>query len=240
MHLLDNPSLHVFHIKLPLNTTGSMLVSFFHIVAGNCQLYNLTDLELGDSSWIHEQSNLNPSKITSQNLRKAPSLLLPLLQLKCLRINVASGFLDTSDLAIYQAIANRKPNLRTHYLDYANDWRRSSNYYMMITYENIPIHHLAAFCNMFPCLKEVAVGAVNGISWDESPKGEYICKNLEILIVGVWAGTDDLRAFGSLWGGEPAKKRVMKAAKTYFPGLTEDSSIKVGLYHQWAPCYGVS
>lgn len=93
---------------------------------------------------------------------------------------------------------------------------------------------------MFPRLKEVAVGTVDGISWDESPKGEYICKNLEILKVGVWAGTDDLRAFGSLWGGEPAKKRVMKAVKPYFPGLDEDSSIKVGLYHQWVPYYGVS
>lgn len=112
MHILDNPSLHNFHINLPLNTSGSMLISFFHTVAGNCQLYNLTELELGGSSWIHEQSNLNPSKITSQYLRKALSLLLPLLQLKCLRINVAFGFPDTSDLAIYQAIANGMPNLK--------------------------------------------------------------------------------------------------------------------------------
>ncbi|ESZ95395.1 hypothetical protein SBOR_4251 [Sclerotinia borealis F-4128] len=234
---LDSPSLRLLQITFPCDTTGPMLLSFVRAVESNCRFQNLTELVLGGGSWFthwYLYPERPPLKIRSEDLREAVKILLPMPQLKVLQLSVASGFLDDLDLALFQNMANAMPSLEKLYLNYADSFT-IAQYYIMTHYERIPVHHLAAFCSMFKNLKEVGVGTVDGISVEENPKEDWICKDIKTLKVGAWAGRDELRGGNiaeSPWGGGISRGHLYDALRTFFP---ESDMAKVGFsrHDQW-------
>lgn len=109
-------------------------------------------------------------------------MLLPMHQLKTLRLSVAPNFLDVLDLQLYESITNGLPALEKLWLGHARFTTSGTTYY-----ERVPLHHLAAFCSMLPNL-DVSIGTVDGLTLEESPRAEWASLGVKSLVISRWAG----------------------------------------------------
>ena len=151
-------------------------------------------------------------KITNAELRMALDMLLPLPQLKTLRLSVAPpDFLTVLDLELYRKIANGLPALEKLWLSPAEF--QSSSFTRIIFRERVPLRNLAAFCSMLPNLVEVTIGAVEGLTLEETPQANWACFGVKKLVIVL--GTSGV----STWRGSRGVscKLLHRGLKTYFP-----------------------
>jgi hypothetical protein len=151
----------------------------------SCRLRNLTELALAVGGWFSncDECGQHPAPgISPTDLRQAINMLLPMHQLKTLRLSVAPNFLDVLDLQLYESITNGLPALEKLWLGHARFTTSGTTYY-----ERVPLHHLAAFCSMLPNL-DVSIGTVDGLTLEESPRAEWASLGVKSLVISRWAG----------------------------------------------------
>ena len=208
---LDNPELSLLNIKFPLEATGTMFLDVVSAANRSCRLRNLSELALAGGGWFNncDECGKRPApKITPAELREALIMLLPMSQLKILRLSVAPNFLDVLDLQLYKSITDGLPALEKLWLGHeeflADSFIGGTTYY-----ETVPLHHLAAFCSMLPSLVEVSVGTVDGSMLEERPRAEWACLGVKSLTVQYWARIDIGRGVST--------DLLQRGLKTYFP-----------------------
>ncbi len=108
-------------------------------------------------------------------------MLLPLPQLKILRLSVAPNFLDILDLKLYRSITAGLPALEKLSLGHAEFYANHAGYGEEIFYERVSLHHLAAFCSMLPNIKEVSIGTIDGLTLEKRPRTEWACVGVQSL-----------------------------------------------------------
>ena len=189
---LDNPELDLLNIKFPLDVDGSHFLDIVSAANGSCRLRNLKELAFAGGGWIPhcwECGQYPAPKISPPNLRQGVSMLLPLPQLKVLRLSIAPNFLDVWDLDLYKFFANGLPALERLSLGYAQfmSW---SYFDGTAIFERVPLLHLAAFCSMLPNLVETSIGCADGEVLEERPQLQWACLGVRKLTVSNWAGYD--------------------------------------------------
>lgn len=100
---LDNPELSLLNIKFPFEVTGRKFLDVVSAVTNSCRLGNLTELALAGGGWFphcRECRHRPRPQIRPADLRTGVNMLLPLPQLKILRLSVAPNFLDILDLKL--------------------------------------------------------------------------------------------------------------------------------------------
>jgi len=210
---LKNPKLRILNIKFHSSSTGAMLLETVSAAKDNCHLESLTELVLGAREWFitnHEFHEFPIPLIEPRFLREALVLLLPMSQLKVLRISAAPNFLDVLDLELYHTITNGIPSLEKLIL--GNPSFYGSSPLGIYYYEKIPLQHLATFCSMLPNLKEVEVGVIDGTVIEERPMAELACPNVKYVVFHHLMGVHR-EVHGHII--KPLKLEV----DTYFPNL---------------------
>ena len=208
---LDDPELSLLNIKFPLETTGKMFLDVVSAANSSCRLRNLKELALAGGAWINncDECGKRPSpNILPKDLREAMDMLLPMPQLKVLRLSVAPNFLDVLDLELYKSITDGLPALEKLWLGHA-EFVTGSYFEGTSFYERVPLHHLAAFCNMLPNLVEVCVGAVDALILEENPRKQWACPGVKSLRVMRWAARDTT--------GGVSRDLLLRNLRTYFP-----------------------
>ena len=136
------------------------------------------------------------------------NMLLPMPNLKILRLSVAPNFLDVLDLQLYKSITDGLPSLEKLWLGHS-EFLATSEFEGITYYERVPLHHLAAFCSTLPNLVEVSMGTVDGLTLEESPRTEWACLSVESLTIRHWAGRDI--------AGGVSRDLLHLGLATYFP-----------------------
>lgn len=224
---LDNPELKLLNIKFPLQATGPMFLSVISAAQNNCRLQNLSELALAGGGWFSTCAECGirpPPNIEPIELRAALTMLLPMHQLKVLRLSVAPNFLDVLDLEMYREMAEGMPALERLQLGHA-EFVTTSEFHGTRSYERVPLHHLAAFCCLLEKLVEVSVGAVDGLVLEENPNKEWVCPGVKKLVVIHWAGRDNT------WVGVD-RKLLNMGLRTYFPNsdLSKEFSERLSIF----------
>jgi hypothetical protein len=208
---LATPQLKLLHVKFPTDCTGQMLLNVVSAAAKNCNLAYLEDLALAGGGFIPhcmECGGREKPLIEPTELRKAMKMLLPLNRLKSLRLSVAPNFLDVLDLDLYKEITDGLQDLETLELGHSEFTSysefRGTNYY-----ERVPLHHLAAFCNMLPKLKSVGVGTIDGKLLEEHPRAGWACFHVRSLRISCYAGRGE--------NGGISRDLLHLGLRTYFP-----------------------
>lgn len=147
-------------------------------------------------------------KIRPTEVRDALNMLLPMPQLKILRLSVAPNFLDVLDLGLYKSITDGLPILEKLWLGHA-EFLASSEFEGTTYYERVPLHHLAAFCSMLPNLVEVSVGTADGLTLEETPRAEWASLGVKTLTIPNWAGRPGV--------GGVSRDSLHLSIATYFP-----------------------
>jgi hypothetical protein len=104
---LDNPELGLLNIKFPFEVPGRKFLDVVSAVNNSCRLGNLTELVLAGGGWFphcRECGHRPHPQIPPADLRTGLNMLLPLPQLKILRLSVAPNFLDILNLKLYRSI----------------------------------------------------------------------------------------------------------------------------------------
>jgi hypothetical protein len=208
---LDNPELKLLNIKFSIYTTAPMLLEVVSAAMNSCRLQNLKELALTGGGWFphcHECARRPAPVIAPAALRQAVGMLLPLPQLKVLRLSVAPNFLDVLDHQLYKTLAEGLPALETIWLGH-HEFNASSMFDAGTQYEKLPLHHIAAFCRLLPHVRQVSVGCVDGLALEEKPSPEWVCPNVKIFKVGEWAGRE--------MGGLVSRDKLLLGLQTYFP-----------------------
>ncbi|KAH8647949.1 hypothetical protein BX600DRAFT_443284 [Xylariales sp. PMI_506] len=216
LEALDNPELHALSIKFPVEVTGPVFLDVVNAANRSCRLQNLVKLSLSGGGWLqahgkdprgHEVPR-PPPLISGEELRQSITMLLPFHRLKLLRLSVAPNFLDILDLALYRSIAEGLPALEQLWLGHRefngylhNQWGPS--------YESLPLHHLAAFCHLLPCLFHVGVGGVDWTVLVEPPRPEFACPGVRFLTIFNGVSRSNFRLSRS--------DLVAISMRTYFP-----------------------
>jgi hypothetical protein len=181
---LDNPDLSLLNIKFPFEVTGRKFLDVVSAANNSCGLGNLTELALAGGGWFPHcrecEHQLRP-QIRPADLRTGLNMLLPLPQLKILRLSVAPNFLDILDLKLYRSITAGLPALEKLSLGHAEFYANYTGYGQEIFYERVSLHHLAAFCSMLPNIKEVSIGTIDGLTLEEYPRTEWACVGVKSL-----------------------------------------------------------
>ena len=181
---LDNPELGLLNIKFPFEVTGRKFLDVVSAVNNSCRLGNLTELALAGGGWsLHCRGcRYRPRpQIQPADLRAGLNMLLPLPQLKILRLSVAPNFLDILDLKLYRTITAGLPALEKLSLGHAEFYENHTGNGQEVFYERVPLHHLAAFCSMLPNIKEVSIGTIDGLTLEERPRAEWACVGVQSL-----------------------------------------------------------
>jgi hypothetical protein len=166
-----------------------MFLGVVFSVNRSCRLRNLTELALAGGGWFSncDECGKRPGpNIKPTELRKALNVLLPMPQLKILRLSVAPNFLDILDLQLYKSITNGLPALEKLWLGHA-EFAADSQLEFTTYYETVSLHHLAAFCSMLPNLVEVSIGTVDGWTLGERTRAEWECPGVKSLMIQHWA-----------------------------------------------------
>jgi hypothetical protein len=184
---LYNPDLSLLHIKFSSEVTGRMFLDVVSAANNSCRLGNLTELALeGGGGWFYhcrECAHRPCPQIQPADLRTGLNLLLPLPQLRVLRLSVAPNFLDILDLKLYRSVTAGLPALEKLSLGHAEFYANYTRYGREMFYERVPLHHLAAFCSMLPKIKEVSIGTVDGLTLEEHPRAKWACVGVESLSI---------------------------------------------------------
>jgi hypothetical protein len=170
---LDNPELSLLNIKFSIEVSGKKFLDIVSAANNNCRLGNLTELALAGGGWVPhcwECWHRPRPQISPADLRAGFNMLLPLPQLRILRLSVAPNFLDILDLKLYRSITAGLPALEKLSLGHAEFYANNIGYGQVIVYERVSLHHLAAFCRMLPNIKEVSVGTIDGLTLEERPR----------------------------------------------------------------------
>jgi hypothetical protein len=181
---LDNPELELLNIKFPNGLCGDKFLDIVSTLKKSCRLSNLTELVLGGAGWfIHcGECALAPTpEIKPAKLREAISILLPLPRLKVLRVSVAPNMLDILDLRLYKSFAAGLSSLQKLYLGHSS-FVSSSLFHGTVAHEQNIIHHLAAFCQMLPNLRELHIGAL-AMNFDDRLHPEFVCPHILTLSI---------------------------------------------------------
>ncbi|KAJ4292401.1 hypothetical protein N0V90_009063 [Kalmusia sp. IMI 367209] len=169
---LDQPRLKLLNIKFRYDATGSQFLDVVKAAKQSCQLGNLKELALAGGGWFDNcpECGARPAPlIKPSTLRKALQHLLPLPNLKVLRISVAPNFLDILDMNMYKGIAAHLPNLEKLHLGHG-EFYTGSIFSGTVIHESVPLRHVAAFCHLFPNLMEVTVGTLYGKGLEQCPE----------------------------------------------------------------------
>lgn len=180
---LDNPELSLLNIKFPIEVAGREFLDVVSTANTSCRLGNLTELALAGGGWFPHcwQCGHRPRpQIRPADLRTSLNMLLPLPQLRILRLSVAPNFLDILDLKLYRSITAGLPALEKLSLGHAEFYANIGDG-AEIFYERVSLHHLAAFCSMLPNIKEVSIGTIDGLTLEERPRTEWACVGVESL-----------------------------------------------------------
>jgi hypothetical protein len=191
---LDKPELQLLNIKFPVEATGPMFLQVVSAAKQSCRLHRLTELALAGGGYEASPKPL----IQSPDLRKAIQMLMPLPQLRTLRLSVAPNFLDVLDLQLYQEIADGLPALEklmighptfaTFGIFYGEHW------------ENTPLQNLAAFCSLLPNLQEVSSGTINVATLTANSHLKWISPKVHSLKVHYWNPSQDTQLVQSCIG----------------------------------------
>lgn len=181
---LNNPELSLLNVKFPFESTGIMFRDVVLAASKCCRLRNLIELALAGDGWHETYQHPNIIK-SPADLREALKILLPMPQLKWLRLSVAPTFLDILDIQLYKSITNGLPALEKLWLGHTKfiPW---SCYGFTSDFEKLPLHYLAAFCSMLPNLVEVSVPAVDNLVLEKSPRTEWACPSVKSLNIVYW------------------------------------------------------
>ena len=180
---LDNPELSLLNIKFPTAVTGRKFLDVMSAASDSCRLGKLTELALAGGGWFPhcwECVHRSSPQIPPADLRTGLNMLLPLHQLRILRLNVAPNFLDILDLKLYRSITAGLPALEELSLRHA-EFYAYRGYGQEIIYERVFLHHLAAFCSMLPNIKNVTTGAIDCLTLEEHPRKEWACVGVKSL-----------------------------------------------------------
>ena len=180
---LDNPELRLLNIKFPIAVTGRKFLDVMSAASDSCRLWELTELALAGGSWFPhcwECEHRPRPQILPADLRTGLNMLLPLPQLRNLRLSVAPNFLDILDLKLYRSITAGLPALEELSLGHA-EFRVNTWHGQDIFYERVSLHHLAAFCSMLPNIKDVSIGVIDCLTLEECPRKEWACIGVESL-----------------------------------------------------------
>jgi hypothetical protein len=177
---LDNPELGLLNIKFPFEVPGRKFLDVVSAVNNSC-LGNLTELAPAGGGWFphcrecghRPRPQIRLADLTGLNM------LLPLPQLKILRLSVAPNFLDILNLKLYRSITAGHPAPEKLSLGHAEFCANYIGYGQEILYERVSLHHLAAFCSMLPNIKEVSIGTIDGLTLEEPPRTEWACLGVE-------------------------------------------------------------
>ncbi|KAF2114282.1 hypothetical protein BDV96DRAFT_577885 [Lophiotrema nucula] len=207
---LDQPELDLLNIKFRYDATGRQFLDVVKAAKRSCRLENLTELALAGGGWFEncmECGSRPAPSIQPVELREALKVVLPLPNLKVLRVSVAPNLLDILDLDLYEEIAKQMPLLERLHLGHA-EFYTSSLFYGTVIYERVPLHHLAAFCHLFSEMEEVSVGTVDGKLLEEYPNKEWRCPNVK-RVQWDWEGLYDIDGLNEAW--------MREGLSTYFP-----------------------
>jgi F-box-like len=207
---LDNPALSLLSIKFPPGITGKMFLDVVSAAKNNCRLTNLTELALAGGKWcFHYTCWRRPDQSTNikpAELREAIAMLLPMSQLKILRLSAAPNFLDILDLELYRSITAGLPALEVLCLGY-QDFNLSSD--ETVRYKGVPLYRLAAFCSMLPKLTEVSIRSLDGFSLKETPRTDWTSLSVKRLIIHHWTERHII--------GGVSQDMLLLGLRTYFP-----------------------
>jgi hypothetical protein len=217
---LDRPKLDLLNIKFRYDATGKDFLSTLKAAKRSIDLEQATNLAIAGGGWFDNcpECGVHPAPlIKPDELRQALQIMLPLPQLKVLRISVAPNMLDTLDLDLYRSIAEQMPSLEVLHL--GNSRFTSGSYFFGSVYhERHSLRNLAAFCNFLPKLQEVTVGAVDCATLGEKLHSEWACPNVERLS-WYWINR----------GENGDDELIIEGLSTYFPNadMTKRSVEKV-------------
>jgi hypothetical protein len=184
---LDNPELRMLKIDLPKAANGNMFLDVMSAASRNCQLQGLTDLVLSTKGWVCRHCIVHPrGGLSPPQLRQGLRALLPLPQLRTLRISAAPNFLVGLDMQWYREAAEAMPALETLCLGH-REWagtRRADP----VEEERTPLRNIAAFCSFFQRLTrlELATLALRNI---ENPDSGWECSSVKVVVIRQWIPT---------------------------------------------------
>ena len=214
---LDNPKLSLLNLKFHFNATGSMFLDIISSLKKSCRLRHLTELALAGGGWFNNCGECGarpPPRIKPSELRSAMTMLLPLPQLRVLRISVAPNFLSILDLDLYRTITGGIQSLEVLSLGH-REFVASSEFDGVVYYERVSLHHLAAFCSMLPNLRKVDVGTVDMTALEGTPQTTWACHSVKDLVI--------YNVIGVGRGDETACQSSLRSmVNIFFPSLDGD------------------
>lgn len=192
LEALDTPELSLLNIKFPHEVTGPMFLDVIEAANSSCRLRNLTELALAlgnaINDWRSSRYRQRPA-IQPAELREGLNMLLPMPQLKLLRLSVAPNVLDVLDLDLYKSIADGLPALEKLRLSHVYFALPQATEYRLPMKERLYIILLLSVA-CFLVLIDVEFGTVDALSWNESPRTEWACPGVKSVKIARWAGSD--------------------------------------------------
>jgi hypothetical protein len=208
---LDNPSLRELTLKFPVTTTtGAMFLEIISAAQEHCRLGNLTELALaggGYQAHCPECDSHPDPLILPPDLIQGMKMLLPLPQLRKLRLSAAPNFLGIGlpDMDSYGSMAKSLPSLEVLWLG-SSTFLTHGQFTGLRSVETVPLANLSAFCSLFPKLVEVEVGVVDLSRIGEGTHLRWISPLVVVFVVHYWIGK-----------GEATTDRVLELLELWFP-----------------------
>jgi hypothetical protein len=210
----------LFNIKFRYDVTGKDFLATIEAAKSSLDVEEVTSLAIAGGGWFDNcpECGVHPAPlIKPDELLQALQIMLPLPQLKVLRISVAPNMLDRLDLDLYRSIAEQMPNLEVLHLGNAR-FTSGSYFFGSVYHERTSLRNLAAFCSFLSKLEEVSVGAVDCATLGKKLHREWTCPNVKELS-WYWIGRSD----------HGSDDLIIEGLSTYFPNadMTRRSIEKV-------------
>lgn len=204
---LDHPRLELLNVKFNSDADAALLLDTMHAFVETCCLDNLVELALSNGGWLPPYSyhpGWNKPKIRGDEIREMLDVLGPLPRLRVLRLPLACDFLRVLDVQYYKRVAEAMPALQALTLGHRSF--ASISQYSEHFYDLTPLKHVAAFCHLFPALRDVEIGCIDATSLGSRDNPEWACFNVRRICVNLWLRSNDL-----VW------ERQLQECRAYFP-----------------------
>lgn len=211
---LDSPEMELLNIKFNHSCPGVEVLDVVRAVSANCRLQKLVELVLSSGGHVPhcgECGHLPEPRVAPQHIKAAMRSLLPLPRLKVLRLSLVPGLLADQDSEFNKLMANGLPLLESLRIGSGLYWTAD-----LLTgdhvYERLLLQHVAAFCCLFPHLRDVQIGCVDITALEENPNAAWMCLQVTELRVGRWLNYDQ-----RLQRVKIPIDRFTRTLETYFP-----------------------
>jgi hypothetical protein len=179
---LDAPNLRILKMQFPCSTNGSMFLSIMSAVATSCRLQNLSELVLSATGWMCRDCSAGHPRhhVPPEDLGRGLKMLLPLPQLRRLKISVAPNFLFNRDMDHYRELAEGLPALEVLCLGH-REWSGTRRAAPGVE-EGTLLSNIATFCSLLPKIQWLLLATL-AIRSVESPPRDWVDPGVKVVFV---------------------------------------------------------